>query len=225
MSIRPRRSILYVPGDNARALEKSKTLAADGLIFDLEDAVVPEAKAKARAEVVAAIKAGGYGVHETIIRVNGFETPWGKDDLAAAAAAGPDAVLIPKVTCPGDIMYAAKDLREAGAPDHTRVWAMMETSLAILNADSISRTAGDPASRLSVLVMGTNDLAKETRARLTPGRTSLLTWLSTCLAAARAHRIEIIDGVFNDFSDAAGFRAECEHGRTSHPSVASRAVQ
>ena len=180
--LRPRRSVLYMPGSNARALEKAKILAADTLILDLEDAVAPDAKALAR-------------------------------DQVAAAQAGPDAILVPKVSSPGDIMMTAKALRDAGAPDHTRIWAMMETPVALLNADSIVRTSLDPASRLAVLVMGTNDIAKETRARLTPGRASMLAYLSICVAAARAHDVEIIDGVYNDFSNEAGFRAECEQGR------------
>ncbi len=133
--------------------------------------------------------------------------------MIAAAKAGPDAILIPKVSTPGDIMLAAKAMRDAGAPDHTRIWIMMETPVALLNADSIVRTAMDPASRLAALVMGTNDIAKETRARLTPGRPSMLAYLSICVAAARAYGAEIIDGVYNDFSNEAGFRAECEQGR------------
>ena len=213
MSLRPRRSCLYMPGSNARALEKSRTLPADTLILDLEDAVAPDAKAMARNQVTDAVKAGGFGRREVVIRVNGLTTPWGPDDMAAAAAAAPDAILVPKVSTPGDVMMAAKAMREAGAPETTRLWAMMETPLAMLNADSIARTAADPASRLSVFIMGTNDLAKETRARLTPGRPSMLAWLSICVAAARAHKIEIIDGVYNDFSNEAGLRAECEQGR------------
>ncbi|MFT4097925.1 MAG: CoA ester lyase [Rhodoblastus sp.] len=213
MSLRPRRSCLYMPGSNARALEKSRTLAADALILDLEDAVAPDAKAMARNQVAAAVKAGGFGRREVVIRVNGLATPWGAEDMIAAAEAAPDAILVPKVSTPGDVMMAAKAIREAGAPETTRLWAMMETPLAMLNADSIARTAADPASRLSVFIMGTNDLAKETRARLTPGRPSMLAWLSICVAAARAHGIEIIDGVYNDFSNEAGLRAECEQGR------------
>jgi citrate lyase subunit beta/citryl-CoA lyase len=202
-----------MPGSNARALEKAKTIAADALILDLEDAVAPDAKELARNQVAAAVKAGGFGRREVVIRVNGAMTPWGEDDLIAAAKAGPDAILIPKVSSPGDIMVTAKALRDAGAPDHTRIWAMMETPAAILNADSIVRTALDPHSRLAVLVMGTNDIAKETRARLTPGRPSMLAYLSICVAAARANDVEIVDGVYNDFSNEAGFRAECEQGR------------
>ena len=213
MSLRPRRSCLYMPGSNARALEKSRTLAADALILDLEDAVAPDAKAMARNQVMETVKAGGFGRREVVIRVNGLTTPWGAEDMAAAAQVAPDAILVPKVSTPGDVMMAAKAMREAGAPETTRLWAMMETPLAMLNADSIARTAVDPASRLSVFIMGTNDLAKETRARLTPGRPSMLAWLSICVAAARAHKVEIIDGVYNDFSNEAGLRAECEQGR------------
>ncbi|MDE2362778.1 MAG: CoA ester lyase [Hyphomicrobiales bacterium] len=213
MSLRPRRSCLYMPGSNARALEKARALPADALILDLEDAVAPDAKAMARNQVVEAVKAGGFGKRERVIRINGLQTPWGAEDMLAAAQAAPDAILVPKVSTPGDIMMAAKAMRDAGAPETTRLWAMMETPLAMLNADSIARTAADPASRLSVFVMGTNDLAKETRARLTPGRPSMLAWLSICVAAARAHNIEIIDGVYNDFGNEAGLRAECEQGR------------
>ena len=212
MSIRPRRSVLYMPGSNARALEKARTLPADALILDLEDAVAPDAKEIARAQVCAAVTQGGYGRRELVIRVNGLSTPWGRDDLAAAAKAGPDAVLIPKVSSPGDVMIAARDLRDAGAPDTTRIWAMMETPQAILNADSIVRAALDPASRLAVLVMGTNDIAKETRARLVPGRAPMLAYLSICLAAARAYGVDIVDGVYNNLSDMEGFEAECRQG-------------
>ncbi len=212
-SLRPRRSVLYMPGSNARALEKAKSISADALILDLEDAVAPDAKEMARDQVVAAVKVGGFGRREVVIRINGAATPWGAQDLAAAAQAGPDAILVPKVSSPGDIMMTAKAIRDAGAPDHTRLWAMMETPVAILNADSIVRTALDPSSRLAVLVMGTNDIARETRARLTPGRPSMLAYLSICVAAARAHDVEIVDGVYNDFSNEAGFRAECEQGR------------
>jgi citrate lyase subunit beta/citryl-CoA lyase len=211
-SIRPRRSVLYMPGSNARALEKAKTLPADALILDLEDAVAPDAKTTARAQVTEAVAAGGYGRRELVIRVNGLSTPWGREDIAAAAKAGPDAVLIPKVSTPGDVMLAARELREAGAPDKTRIWAMMETPQAILNADSIVRAALDPQSRLACLVMGTNDIAKETRARLTPGRAPMLAYLSICVAAARAYGVDIVDGVYNNLSDMDGFEAECRQG-------------
>ncbi|HFQ15421.1 MAG TPA: CoA ester lyase [Rhodobacteraceae bacterium] len=206
-SFRPRRSVLYMPGANARALEKARSLAADGLILDLEDAVAPEAKALAREQVCAAVAAGGYGHREVIIRVNGPDTPWGADDLAAAIAAGPDAILLPKVSRPADLEGPAAAI--AGAGKAISLWAMMETPLAVLNAGKIA-AFGPP---LAALVMGTNDLARETRARQTKDRLPMLAWLSTCIAAARAHGLDIIDGVYNDFRDEAGLAAECEQGR------------
>jgi len=213
MTIRPRRSALYMPGSNLRALEKAKVLDADVVILDLEDSVAPEAKVLAREQVCAIVKAGGFGSREVVIRVNGLSTPYGQDDLVAVAHAGADAVLVPKVSTPGDVMICARHLREAGAPEALRLWAMMETPLAMLNASSIAATAQDPQSRLSVLIMGTNDLAKETRARLVPGRVPMLGWLQVVLAAARVHGIDVLDGVYNHLSDEAGFLAECEQGR------------
>ncbi len=212
MLARPRRSVLYMPGSNAKALAKAATLPVDAFILDLEDSVSPDAKEIARAQVVEAVK-GDFGAREVVIRVNGPHTPWGTDDLIAAAAAGPDAILLPKVDGPGEIMLAARVMRDNGAPDRTRVWAMMETPNAILNAGSIAAVAGDSASRLAVLVMGLNDLAKETRARLTPGRPAMTAWLANCIVAARAHGVDIVDGVFNDIKDLDGFRAECVQGR------------
>jgi citrate lyase subunit beta/citryl-CoA lyase len=217
MAVRPRRSALFMSGFDGPSHEDAKTLAADSLIFDLEDAVAPEAKEAARRQVAASIAAGGLGSRERIVRVNPRDTAWGLDDIKAAAAAGVDAVLLPKADCPGDIMRAAKDLRDAGAPEHTRLWAMIETPAAILNLDSMLRTAADPSSRLDVVVMGTEDLARETRARLRPGRAGLLAYLSLSIAAARAYGVDILDGRFHDFGgtgfDAKGFRAECEQGR------------
>jgi len=212
MLARPRRSVLYMPGSNSKALAKAPTLVADALILDLEDSVAPDAKVAARAQVVEAAR-GDFGGREVVIRVNGPHTPWGPDDLAAAAAAGPDAILLPKVDGPGAVMVAARVLRESGAPERTRLWAMMETPNAILNAGQIAAVAADSASRLAVLVMGLNDLAKETRARLTPGRPTMTAWLANCAVAARAHGVDIIDGVYNDIKDLNGFRAECEQGR------------
>lgn len=212
MVARPRRSVLYMPGSNSKALAKAPTLPVDALILDLEDSVAPDAKEAARAQVVAAVR-GDFGGREVVIRVNGPHTPWGPQDLAAAAAAGPDAILLPKVDGPGAIMQAARALRENGAPERTRLWAMVETPFAILNAGQIAAVAADSSSRLAVLVMGLNDLAKETRARLTPGRPTMTAWLSACVVAARAHGVDIIDGVYNDFKDLEGFKAECEQGR------------
>jgi citrate lyase subunit beta/citryl-CoA lyase len=213
MLARPRRSVLYMPGSNAKALAKASTLPADALILDLEDSVALDQKIAAREQVVRAVRAGGFGGREVVIRVNGPHTPWGEDDLLAAAAAKPDAILLPKVDGPGAIMVAARVLREAEAPEETRIWAMMETPNAILNAGSIASVAADPNSRLSVMVMGLNDLAKETRARLTPGRPTMTAWLASCVVAARAHNVDIVDGVYNDIKDLDGFRLESLQGR------------
>jgi citrate lyase subunit beta/citryl-CoA lyase len=202
-----------MPGSNAKALAKASTLPADALILDLEDSVALDQKVAAREQVVRAVRAGGFGGREVVIRINGPHTPWGEDDLAAAAAAQPDAILLPKVDGPGAIMVAARALREAEAPEGTRIWAMMETPNAILNAGSIASVAADPSSRLSVMVMGLNDLAKETRARLTPGRPTMTAWLASCVVAARAHGVDILDGVYNDIKDLDGFRLECLQGR------------
>ncbi len=212
MLARPRRSVLYMPGSNAKALAKAATLPADALILDLEDSVAPDAKETARSQVVEAAK-GDFGGREVVIRVNGPHTPWGPADLIAAATASPDAILLPKVDGPGAIMLAARIMRENGAPEKTRLWAMMETPNAILNAGQIAAVAADSASRLAVLVMGLNDLAKETRARLTPGRPTMTAWLANCVVAARAHGVDIIDGVYNDIKDLEGFREECLQGR------------
>lgn len=206
------RSLLFVPGDSPKKQQKGLECGADALILDLEDSVAPDAKEAARGQVMAAAR-GDFGGREVVIRVNGQHTPWGPDDLIAAAAAGPDAILLPKVDGPGAIMVAARVLRENGAPEKTRLWAMMETPNAVLNAGQIAACAADSASRLAVLVMGLNDLAKETRARLTPGRPTMTAWLANCVAAARAHGVDLIDGVYNDIKDLDGFRAECEQGR------------
>lgn len=211
--IRPRRSVLYMPGSNARALEKARTLPADCLIFDLEDAVAPEAKEAARKQVVEAVRAGGYAPREVIIRVNGLGTPWGRDDLRAAGQAGADALLVPKVETVDGLVEVRSVLHFNGSPPDLPLWAMMETPLAILQAGEIAATARAERNPLTVFVMGTNDLAKETRAQITPDRAPMLAWLSICIAAARAHGLEIIDGVYNDFRDEEGFRAECAHGR------------
>jgi citrate lyase subunit beta/citryl-CoA lyase len=200
--IRPRRSALYMPGSNARAIEKAKTLAADVVIFDLEDAVAPDTKAQAREQVCAAVEAGGYGLRELVIRINALETPWGEADLAAAIAAAPDAILVPKVSSAETLAAVGLRLRKLGAAERTKIWAMIETPLAILRAENIASAARDVDTRLACFVMGTNDLAKDTRARLLPA-----------LAAARAHGIDILDGVYNNLSDADGFRTECEQGR------------
>ncbi len=213
MSIRPRRSVLYMPGSNARALEKAKSIPADALILDLEDAVAPDAKATARDQVCAAVKAGGYGKREIVIRINALDTPWGREDLAAAAKAEPDAILLPKPGTGAAIADVTAAMLEAGAPARTQLWAMVETPLAILNIGEIAASARLAGARLSCLVMGTNDLVKETRVDLSTNRRPALFWLSATVTAARAFGLDVLDGVYNNFKDAEGFARECVHGR------------
>ncbi|MTI18419.1 CoA ester lyase [Rhodobacteraceae bacterium RKSG542] len=200
-----------MPGSNARALEKAKQLDADGLILDLEDAVAPDAKAVAREQVCAAVKAGGYGHREVVIRINGLETDWGAEDLAAAVQAGADAIAIPKVSSAEDLAYVRQVLGELQA-EPTALWAMLETPLAMLNAKEIALAASDPLYPVTVFVMGTNDLAKESGARFSNQRMAFLPWLMTGVAAARVAGVDVLDGVYNDFADLDGFAAECEQG-------------
>ena len=206
---RPRRSVLYMPSSNERALEKAKTLPVDALILDLEDAVAPDAKDQARENACAAARSGAYGRRELTIRINGIGTQWHEADLAAACAAGPDAVVVPKVGSAEEVRQLVAAMESAGAPDHTKLWAMVETPQAMLHCEEIAAAS----ERLAVLVMGTNDLAKELHAEHVPGRHPLLTGLGLCLLAARATGTVILDGVFNDVLDAAGFEAECLQGR------------
>ena len=212
-TILPRRSVLYMPGSNARAIEKARTLPADCVILDLEDAVAPDAKAAARAQVAAALAAGGFGTREVVVRINPLASAWGRDDLAAVATAGPHAVLAPKVESPDGIAEIELALESARAPAALAVWAMIETPLAILRVEAVAAAAARELGRLRCFVLGTNDLAKETRARLVPGRAPMLGWLSTAVAAARAYGLDVLDGVFNDIADDEGFRAECAQGR------------
>jgi len=213
MTIRPRRSVLYMPGSNARALEKAKTLAVDGVILDLEDAVAPDAKAAARDQVTAAVKAGGFGTREVFVRTNGFDTPWFSDDLTAAAAAAPDAILIPKISTHEQLELIAQRLLSMHTDRKVRIWAMIETPAAIFNVRQIASAAIDAETRLTGFVLGTNDLAKETRAKILPGRAPMLPWLATCLLAAREYGIDVLDGVFNDIADTQGFAEECAQAR------------
>jgi citrate lyase subunit beta/citryl-CoA lyase len=208
--IRPRRSMLYMPGSNARALEKARTLAADGLILDLEDAVAPEAKAEARALLTAAVKAGGFGRREVIVRINALESEWGRADLDAVVPARPDAVLVPKIAAAADIDRASAELGRRDPGGGIALWAMMELPRAILAAGEIAARAG--ATRLAGFVMGTNDLAKELRVAQLPGRAALATALSVSVLAARAYGLAIIDGVHNDIQDTEGFTAVCRQG-------------
>lgn len=209
-TIRPRRSCLYMPGANAKALEKAKTLPADVLLLDLEDSVAPEAKESARDAVAAAVKAGGYGKREVIVRVNALSTPWGREDIRAACAAGSDGVLAPKVSSAEDVVALDDALTEAGLPEDATLWVMIETPRAVLNIAEIAAVA--KATRLAVFVLGLNDYAKETRARAIPGRAPFTYALGGAIAAARAEGLVAIDGVFNDIGDQRGFEDECKQG-------------
>jgi citrate lyase subunit beta / citryl-CoA lyase len=213
MTIRPRRSVLYMPGSNGRAIEKARTLPADAIILDLEDSVAPDSKAAAREQVVSAVTAGGFGPREVIVRINGIDTSWHVDDLAAAARAAPDAILIPKITMPGQLEAIGQRLLDMHADHRTRVWAMIESPIALFNILALAAEAADSESRLSAFVMGTNDIAKETRARIVPGRAPMVPWLMSCVAAARVYGIDILDGVYNDLGNTDGFMRECEEAR------------
>ena len=213
MSFKPVRSVLYMPGSNARALEKAKTLAADAVILDLEDAVAPDQKDLARKQVCDAVGHGGFGHRQVVIRINALDSPWGADDLAAAAAARPDAVLLPKPNDAHDIERATDALRRAGAAESIALWAMVETPLAILNLRELAGASRHAGARLSCLVLGTNDLVKETRIELDAERTAALYWLSASVTAARAFGLTILDGVYNNFKDTAGYDLECRQGR------------
>jgi citrate lyase beta subunit len=205
----PYRSMLYMPGSNPRALEKARALAADALILDLEDAVAPAEKPRARDLVAEAVEAGGYGRRRLLVRINGLDTEWGEADLARAALAGPHAILLPKVEAAADIARVAVLLERLGAPAGTRIWAMMETPLGVLNAAAIA--ASHPL--LEGFVLGTNDLAKDLGAAQTPDRLALIPSLGLCLLAARAHGLVCADGVYNAFRDGDGLRAVCVQGR------------
>ena len=207
-SDRPRRSALYLPASNAKAIAKARTLPCDVVILDLEDAVAPEMKAQARAAAVAAVLEGDFGNREVAIRVNGLDTEWGADDLAAVAASTADAVLVPKVSSARDIGRYQDAL--AQAPAAMQLWTMIETCEAVLNLDAVAASAA--STRLSLWIMGTNDLAKEMRAQLTPCRTPFLPFLSTAVAAARAHGLAILDGVCNEFRNLDAFEAEARQG-------------
>ncbi len=207
--LRPRRSVLYMPGANARALEKATTIPCDGLILDLEDSVAPDDKAAAREAVCAAASSGEYGTREVTIRVNAIGTEWHESDLRAAAQAGPDAIVVPKVESAEEVRSLVAAMESAGAPEQTVLWAMVETPVAILGALSIARAS----DRLGAFVIGTNDLVKELFAEHVPGRAPILPSLHTALLAARAAGLAILDGVYNDVKDEAGFLAECRQGR------------
>ncbi len=206
--VRPRRSVLYMPGSNARALEKARTLAADALILDLEDAVAPDAKDLARRQVAETAGSGGYGRREIVIRCNGLDTPWGRDDIAAAAASGADAVLLPKIESAAQVREAEALMVDAGAGEDVAIWCMMETPLGILHAEEVAGAS----PRLAAFVMGTSDLTKDLRARHTAMRLPMMTSLGLCLLAARGHGLAVLDGVYLDLRNEDGFREACQQG-------------
>ncbi|MFV0243901.1 MAG: HpcH/HpaI aldolase/citrate lyase family protein [Qingshengfaniella sp.] len=205
---RPFRSVLYIPGSNARALDKARTLPVDAIIFDLEDAVAIEAKAEARILLAETLKAGGYGARYQMVRLNGFDTDWGQADFETIAAIAPQAILLPKVGSAAQVAEVAARLDAIPGCENTAIWAMIETPLGVLNAAEI---AGAP--RMGGFILGTNDLAKDLTTRFRTDREPLLTALQLCVLAARAHGITVIDGVYNAFKDEDGLRVECEQGR------------
>ena len=211
--IRPRRSLLFMPGSNARALEKARSLPADGLILDLEDSVAPDAKARAREQIAQAVIAKGFGRREILIRTNGLDTPWWADDVAMAGAVEPDGILVPKVSTVEDLDKIGSRLKEIGAGAKVKVWAMIETARAVLDADRLAASSRDPKIRLAGFVFGPNDIARETRIRMLPGRAAMIPMITHCILAAHAHGLDMLDGPYSDFSNVGGFAEECAQGR------------
>ncbi|WP_407177874.1 HpcH/HpaI aldolase/citrate lyase family protein [Bradyrhizobium sp. STM 3562] len=210
---RPRRSLLFMPGSNARALEKARNLPADGLILDLEDSVAPDAKAKAREQIAQTLKLKPFGKREILIRINALDTPYWREDIAMAAQARPDGILVPKISSVDDLNSVGSRLAEAGAESSLAVWAMIETARAVLHADELAAAARDPKTRLAGFVFGPNDISRETRIKMLPGRSTMIPMITHCMLAARAHGIEMLDGPYSDFSNVEGFAAECRQAR------------
>jgi len=210
---RPRRSHLFMPGSNPRALEKARTVAADGIILDLEDAVAPDSKGTARDAIAETLGKGGFGKREMLIRINALDSPWWIDDVAMAAKAKPDGILVPKVSSVEDLNAVADRLADLNADMSIKVWAMIETSRAILHAEELAACAKDAEIRLAGFVWGPNDIARETRIRMTPGRASMLGMITHCVLAARMYGLDILDGPYSNFNDNDGFIAEAEQGR------------
>jgi citrate lyase subunit beta / citryl-CoA lyase len=211
--IRPRRSLLFMPGSNARALEKARNLPADALILDLEDSVAPDAKALARDQIAAAIAAKGFGRREILIRVNSLDTPWWATDVAMAGRAAPDGILVPKISTVADLKAIADRLAEVNAAPSIQVWAMIETARAVLDAEQLAAASSDQKMRLAGFVFGPNDLSRETRIKMMPGRAAMLPLITHCILATRAHGLEILDGPYSDFSNVDGFGQECAQAR------------
>jgi citrate lyase subunit beta/citryl-CoA lyase len=211
--IRPRRSLLFMPGSNPRALEKARNLPADGIILDLEDSVAPEAKAQARDQISNVLAEGRFGKREVLIRVNALDSPWWADDSAMAGRARPDGILVPKVSSAKDLAAIGGRLAALGADASTKVWVMIETAQAVLDASELAAAARDPATRLAGFVFGPNDISRETRIRMQPGRAAMIPMITHCVLAARAHGLEILDGPYSDFSNVDGFALECAQAR------------
>jgi len=211
--IRPRRSFLFMPGSNARALEKGGDLLADGLVLDLEDSVAPGAKASARAQIAEVVTAGRFGKREVLIRINALDTPWWPEDVAMATQSRPDGILVPKVSSVADLNSVAERLAASGAEHSLSVWAIIETARAVLCAEQLAATACDPKIRLAGFVFGPNDLARETGIKMVPGRATMIPMITHCVLAAHAYGIEILDGPYSDFADSEGFATECRQAR------------
>lgn len=213
MMIRPRRSLLFMPGSNARALEKARLLQADGVILDLEDAVAPDAKETARAQIAGALAEGGFGRREVLVRINALDSPWWIDDLAMAGKAKPDGILVPKVSSVDDLAAVANRLTDIGADMSIRVWIMIETARGVLNAEQLAAQAQDAEMRLAGFVFGPNDISRETGIRMLPGRATMLPMISHCILAARAYGLSILDGPFSDIANIEAFASECAQAR------------
>jgi citrate lyase subunit beta/citryl-CoA lyase len=211
--IRPRRSLLFMPGSNPRALEKARILPADGIILDIEDSVAPDAKATARDQIAQAIAAKGFGKREVLIRVNSLDSPWWKDDIAMAGKARPDGILVPKIYGVEDFVTIGRSLRDINADASIKVWAMIETARAVLHAEELAAASRDLDMRLAGFVFGPNDISRETRIRMLPDRAAMIPMITHCILAARAHGLEILDGPYSDFSNVEGFALECAQAR------------
>jgi citrate lyase subunit beta/citryl-CoA lyase len=211
--IRPRRSLLFMPGSNARALEKARNLPADVVILDIEDSVAPDAKGLARDQIAQAIAAKGFGKREIWIRSNSLDTPWFADDVAMAGTARPDGILVPKVSTVEDLKAIGDRLAATGADASIKVWAMIETARAVLDADKLAAASRDPTTRLAGFVFGPNDISRETRIRMRPGRAAMIPMIIHCILASRAHGLEILDGPYSDISNIDGFGQECAQAR------------
>lgn len=211
--IRPRRSLLFMPGSNARALEKARNLPTDVIILDLEDSVAPDAKPLAREQIAGAIAAKGFGRREVWVRTNGIDTPWWPDDVAMAGQARPDGILVPKVSTVEDLNAIGERLDAVDGAGSIKVWAMIETARAVLHADALAGASRDPRTRLAGFVFGPNDVSRETRIRMLPGRAAMIPMITHCILATRAHGLEILDGPYSDFSNVDGFAQECTQAR------------